>query len=168
MTKKITSYLIAGIIGALVLFFVGGPNVEKAEKLTERASTLNESANKHLLKAIDQETKYMVNRGIISAKDREISDLKAKLNQALPEDELGTLKAIIIQQDSAIALRDNQIETLRIQNAELNQALLAQRRAYEVQLDATKAYAEAMSSAQWKSGIKGVIIGLAVGFTAGK
>ena len=57
MTKKIISYLIAGIIGALVLFFVGGPNVEKADKLTEQASILNESANKHLLKAIDQETK---------------------------------------------------------------------------------------------------------------
>jgi hypothetical protein len=168
MNKKVISHLVAFILGASALYFVGRPNVPNAEALTEEARKLNQSADKHFMKAVDQEYKFMINQGIISKKDREIADLKNKLTNASPDEELSTLKAVVIQQEEAISLRDNQINTLRIQNGELKQALLAQERAYEVQLQATKAYSEAMAEAKWKGGFKGAIIGLAVGFVAGK
>lgn len=168
MNNKIITHALAAILGVCIFYYFNRPNDARGQQLTEQARSLSDSADKHLSNAIGQEAKYIVNTKIISAKDKEIANLKNELSKATAEDELGTLKALVIKQDEAIALRDGQIDTLRLQNSELNKALLLQQRAYQVQLDATKAYAEAMSSAQWKGGIKGAIIGLAVGFVAGK
>ena len=94
-------------------------------------------------------------------------ELNKKLKQPLPEDVEG-LKAVINTQKEAIELRDQSIVSLNDENKQLRLALDNKDKAYRVQLEATKAYQQAMYEAKLKYGLGGTVLGLAIGFVAGQ
>ncbi len=78
------------------------------------------------------------------------------------------LKLVIQTQKEAIELRDQSILSLNNENKQLRLALDNKDKAYQVQLDATRAYQQAMYEAKLKYGLGGTILGLAIGFVAGQ
>ena len=68
----------------------------------------------------------------------------------------------------AIELRDQSIVSLNDENKQLRLALDNKDKAYRVQLEATKAYQQAMYEAKLKYGLGGTVLGLAIGFVAGQ
>lgn len=157
--KVIIKTIIATILLAFVFILGHSVGEERGKKLTEQAKQLSVVSDNQKGEA----DKIAVKRKPIEAK---IKELDEKLNQPIPEDVEG-LKSLIQTQKEAIQLRDQSILSLNDENKQLRLALENKDKAYRVQLEATKAYQQAMYEAKLKYGLGGTIFGLAIGFVAG-
>lgn len=152
------------VIGTILISFVfilgHSFGEERGKKLTEQARQLSVLSDGQKAEA----DKIASQRKTLEAK---IKELDKKLKQPLPEDVEG-LKAVINTQKEAIELRDQSIVSLNDENKQLRLALDNKDKAYRVQLEATKAYQQAMYEAKLKYGLGGTVLGLAIGFVAGQ
>lgn len=148
------------ILLAFVFIFGHSVGEDHGKKLTEQARQLSVLSDTQKLEA----DLMAVKRKPIEAK---IKELDKKLAQPIPEDVEG-LKSVIQTQKEAIELRDQSLVSLGDENKQLRLALDNKDKAYRVQLDATKAYQQAMYEAKLKYGLGGTILGLAIGFVAGQ
>lgn len=153
--------IVFGIIAIVFIFIFGmSVGVDKGKQLTEQAKQLSVVSDNQKSEA----DKIAEMRKPLEAKIRE---LNKKLNQPLPEDVEG-LKTLVLDQKEAIELRDQSIVSLNDENKQLRLALDNKDKAYRVQLEATKAYQQAMYEAKLKYGLGGTVLGLAIGFVAGQ
>lgn len=153
--------IVFGIIAIVFIFIFGmSVGVDKGKQLTEQARQLSVVSDNQKSEA----DKIAEMRKPLEAKIRE---LNKKLNQPLPEDVEG-LKTLVLDQKQAIELRDQSILSLNDENKQLRLALENKDKAYRVQLEATKAYQQAIYESKLKYGLGGTILGIAIGFVAGQ
>lgn len=153
--------IVFGIIAIVFIFIFGmSVGVDKGKQLTEQARQLSVVSDNQKSEA----DKIAEMRKPLEAKIRE---LNKKLNQPLPEDVEG-LKTLVLDQKEAIELRDQSILSLNSENKQLRLALENKDKAYRVQLEATKAYQQAIYESKLKYGLGGTILGIAIGFVAGQ
>jgi cell division protein FtsB len=148
------------IVLAFIFIFGMSVGVDKGKQLTEQAKQLSVVSDNQKSEA----DKIAEMRKPLEAKIRE---LNKKLNQPLPEDVEG-LKTLVLDQKEAIELRDKSILSLNDENKQLRLALENKDKAYRVQLEATKAYQQAIYESKLKYGLGGTILGIAIGFVAGQ
>lgn len=153
--------IVFGIIAIVFIFIFGmSVGVDKGKQLTEQARQLSVVSDNQKSEA----DKIAEMRKPLEAKIRE---LNKKLNQPLPEDVEG-LKTLVLDQKEAIELRDKSILSLNDENKQLRLALENKDKAYRVQLEATKAYQQAIYESKLKYGLGGTVLGIAIGFVAGQ
>jgi len=150
------TFLIGCCVGVLSAYWFGKSN-EDGKILTEKAQILATESDKSKSKADLLAQNNLSSIGRIALKDKELAELVS--SQA-------SLELILKKQEEAIQERDILINGLQEENKELRVSLEKMDKAYRVQLEATKAYQQAMYEAKLKYGLGGAVLGLAVGFIA--
>lgn len=158
MDKKcLYAFLIGCCVGLSSIYWFGKSKVEEGEKLTQVAETLSVKSDKSKAKANDLAKGNLSLTGKIAEKDKELEQLL--LSKA-------DLSLVVDKQKEAISERDLLISGLNSENKHLRDALEAKDKAYRVQLEATKAYQEAIMEARFKYGLGGTILGVVIGIAA--
>ena len=156
MDKKcLYAFLIGCCVGLSSIYWFGKSKVEEGEKLTQVAETLSVESDKAKFKADSFSLKNLSSLQSIALRDKEIEELT--LSQV-------DFSIIVQKQKEVIVERDLLINGLVEENKQLRIALDLKDKAYRVQLDATKAYQEAMFEAKFKYGLGGTLLGVAIGF----
>lgn len=134
-----------------------GDSEDRGDTLSEQAYNINEQSD--VIKARADRQAYLTAslKKQIQAKDEEVEYLKAQVVS------IENLLELTKQQDESIALRDETIKSLTVENNELRSALKLKEEAFRVQQDASEAYREAIYESKLKSAGLGFGLGIALG-----
>jgi hypothetical protein len=155
--KYFYSFIIGCAMGSLFAVLFGTSEIDKGKQLTQQAQVLSVESDKSKFKANEIAQINLSSIGRIAAKDKELEELL--LSKA-------DLSLVVDKQKEAISERDLLINGLNSENKHLRDALEAKDKAYRVQLEATKAYQEAIMEAKFKYGVGGTILGVFIGIAA--
>ena len=149
-------FLGLAILGVAVLLWKGDSE-DRGDTLSEQAYNINEQSD--VIKARADRQAYLTAslKKQIQAKDEEVEYLKAQVVS------IENLLELTKQQDESIALRDETIKSLTVENNELRSALKLKEEAFRVQQDASEAYREAIYESKLKSAGLGFGLGIALG-----
>lgn len=153
-----TSTIVMLVIGFVLGVFWNGNDYEKAEALTEQASVIYVEANDLKVKANKQSYVTANLEKKVADKDKEIEYLKSQTVDVV------NLVELTRKQDEAIALRDETIVSLKVENKQLRASLQKMEDAYLVQTNATEAYKEAIAQEKLISFGWGSALGAALAF----
>lgn len=153
-----TSTIVMLVIGFVLGVFWNGNDYEKAEALTEQASVIYVEANDLKVKANKQSYVTANLEKKVADKDKEIEYLKSQTVDVV------NLVELTRKQDEAIALRDETIVSLKVENKQLRASLQKMEDAYLVQTNATEAYKEAITQEKLISFGWGSALGAALAF----
>ena len=153
-----TSTIVMLVIGFVLGVFWNGNDYEKAEALTEQASVIYVEANDLKVKANKQSYVTANLEKKVADKDKEIEYLKSQTADVV------NLVELTRKQDEAIALRDETIVSLKVENKQLRASLQKMEDAYLVQANATEAYKEAIAKEKLISFGWGSALGAALAF----
>ena len=152
--KYFYTFIVGCAIGSLFAVLFGTPRTDKVKELTQQANVLSVESDKSKSKADEIAKINLSSIGKIAAKDKEIEQLLSSK---------ADLSLVVDKQREAIAERDILISGLNSENKHLRDALESKDKAYRVQLEATKAYQEAIFESKLKYGMGGTILGIFVG-----
>ena len=155
--KYFYTFLVGCVAGSLFAVLFDTKDTHNGKELTQQASVLSNESDKSKAKANDLAKGNLSLAGSIAAKDKELEELL--LSKA-------DLSLVVDKQKEAISERDLLISGLNSENKHLRDALEAKDKAYRVQLEATKAYQEAIMEARFKYGLGGTILGVVIGIAA--
>jgi predicted RNase H-like nuclease (RuvC/YqgF family) len=149
-------FLGLALLGVAVLLWKGDSE-DRGDTLSEQAYNINEQSD--VIKARADRQAYLTAslKKQIQAKDEEVEYLKAQVVS------IENLLELTKQQDESIALRDETIKSLTVENNELRSALKLKEEAFRVQQDASEAYREAIYESKLKSAGLGFGLGIALG-----
>ena len=153
-----TSTIVMLVIGFVLGVFWNGNDYEKAEALTEQASVIYVEASDLKVKANKQSYVTANLEKKVADKDKEIQYLKSQTVDVV------NLVELTRKQDEAIALRDETIVSLKVENKQLRASLQKMEDAYLVQANATEAYKEAITKEKLISFGWGSALGAALAF----
>jgi hypothetical protein len=158
MDKKcFYAFLVGCVAGSLFAVWFDTKDTHNGKELTQQANVLSIESDKSKAKADELSKRNLSSAGKIAEKDKELEELL--LSKA-------DLSLVVDKQKEAISERDLLISGLNSENKHLRDALETKDKAYRVQLEATKAYQEAIMEARFKYGLGGTILGVVIGIAA--
>ena len=157
----IVSISTAFLVLLLHRVFVSAPT-ESIRDMENNAASFSEAADESYERSKKAAFEVKKLESKMQKKDAELAQLYSE------QQDLVVMKETIVKQKEVIELKDSIIKNLKIENNELKIAMSQKDAAYQAQLMVTVAYKEAMAEAKWKSGLKGVVLGLGLGLVYGK
>jgi hypothetical protein len=179
--KRYFVYTLIAICTLSGVFYAGASwgmkkNVAKANAAQTISDTAHAQAVTHAAEAAKSDTQAQAQAVTVAKADKAVIAAKQKLaNLPVIPDSSGVKESLTTVQATVIAAQDQEIAALKLQVSIEHASALQWKAAYEQESKALQAqqvvsqsYQKAMKEASWKSGFKGAIAGLAIGYVAGR
>lgn len=176
-----------GILAVLALTFYGGASwgrnhsVAKAVAAQAQSNQHEGAAKASEAQAETADRASAAQKATVDRAEAQVASTKRRLSElpsipSLPaQDQLPAALATISQQAEVIKAQDQEIAALKLQDSldrasadQWHKAYDESQRALEAQKTVSAAYQSAMRQQGWKSGFKGALAGVAVGYLASK
>lgn len=171
---------LAVIASSASIFFAGvSLGLHRTERRAQAAQAVSDTAHgqavAHADAAAKLEPQAQAQAQTVAKADTAVKAAKQKLASlpVVPDhsgdaDKMVAQAAIIASQDNEIAQLKLQVSIEHASALQWKQAYEDEAKALEAQKVVSKSYQQAMKEASWKSGFKGALTGLAIGYVAGR